>query len=134
MNHTFFFCLFRASGSVFSAIDKRTRSVVAIKKMIVSQQESKKVLVNEVVILREMHHKNVVNFVDSHMLNDTLWVKHTHKKKKLSFLLLLLTALENNKGGDGVCGWNIFDENHWAEKNDGKTHFLCVPKCTLQLS
>jgi serine/threonine protein kinase len=47
---------------------------VAIKKMVLSQQPKPEVVVNEIMIMREMNHKNIVNFFDSFLVDGSLWV------------------------------------------------------------
>lgn len=50
--------------------------------MILSQQPKKEIVINEIIIMRDLHHKNIVNFIDSYLGMETLWVKQ--KKKDYS--------------------------------------------------
>lgn len=63
-----------ASGTVYSATDSRTGKAVAIKQMNLSQQPKKELIINEIVVMREQQHPNVVNYVDSLLVDDELWV------------------------------------------------------------
>lgn len=65
-----------ASGRVSLAKVKETDTVVAIKEIAMDLQKDKKNILNELLLLRELNHKNLVNFVDSHFLMEckTLWI------------------------------------------------------------
>lgn len=64
-----------ASGIVFVAHDKRTDMPVAIKDIDMSKQNRKELLVSEIKILRDLNHKNLVNFLDAFLMpNEHLWV------------------------------------------------------------
>ncbi|KAL6950997.1 hypothetical protein ACO0QE_000283 [Hanseniaspora vineae] len=48
---------------------------VAIKQMILSKQPRKELIVNEILIMKDSKHKNIVNFLEAYLKNeDTLWV------------------------------------------------------------
>lgn len=64
-----------ASGMVFEAIDRRTRELVAIKDIDMTKQAKKDLLLSEIKIMKNFHHKNLVNFLDAFVVdNDHLWV------------------------------------------------------------
>ncbi|KAH8009610.1 hypothetical protein HPB51_018878 [Rhipicephalus microplus] len=66
-----------ASGtaSVFTAIETSTGAEVAIKQMNLSQQPKKELIINEILVMRENKHPNVVNYLDSYLVGDgELWV------------------------------------------------------------
>jgi len=63
-----------ASGVVFTAIEIATGNEVAIKQMNLSQQPKKELIINEILVMRENKHPNVVNYVDSYLVGDELWV------------------------------------------------------------
>jgi len=63
-----------ASGSVFKAVDSRTGKVVAIKQMVIAKQVKKEIIINEITIMRQSNHHAIVNYVDSYIVNGTLWV------------------------------------------------------------
>ncbi|XP_037510134.1 serine/threonine-protein kinase PAK 3 isoform X1 [Rhipicephalus sanguineus] len=64
-----------ASGTVFTAIETSTGAEVAIKQMNLSQQPKKELIINEILVMRENKHPNVVNYLDSYLVGDgELWV------------------------------------------------------------
>lgn len=64
-----------ASGTVFTAIETSTGTEVAIKQMNLAQQPKKELIINEILVMRENKHPNVVNYLDSYLVGDgELWV------------------------------------------------------------
>eukprot|EP00835_Amoeboradix_gromovi_P006782 NODE_885_length_3452_cov_0.260364.p1 type:complete len:570 gc:universal NODE_885_length_3452_cov_0.260364:2270-561(-) len=63
-----------ASGSVYSAKDNKKGGLVAIKQMNLSKQPRKELIINEINIMRDSSHPNIVNFVDSYLVGGELWV------------------------------------------------------------
>jgi hypothetical protein len=64
-----------ASGSVFVAKVLADGSKVAIKQMDLSHQPRKELIVNEILVMKESQHPNIVNFLDSFLVNGAeLWV------------------------------------------------------------
>lgn len=63
-----------ASGVVHTAIEISTGMQVAIKQMNLSQQPKKELIVNEILVMRENKHPNVVNYLDSYLVGEELWV------------------------------------------------------------
>jgi p21-activated kinase 1 len=63
-----------ASGGVYTAIERDTNRCVAIKQMNLEQQPKKDLIVNEILVMRESKHKNIVNFMDSYLVQGDLWV------------------------------------------------------------
>ena len=63
-----------ASGTVYTAIETSTGQEVAIKQMNLSQQPKKELIINEILVMRENKHPNVVNYLDSYLVGDELWV------------------------------------------------------------
>jgi hypothetical protein len=71
---TLFFCD-RASGSVYVAKTLATGARVAIKQMDLAQQPRKELIVNEIIIMNESRHPNVVNFLEAFLIRSSdLWV------------------------------------------------------------
>ncbi|XP_014238371.2 serine/threonine-protein kinase PAK mbt-like [Trichogramma pretiosum] len=63
-----------STGTVCIATDKTTNRQVAVKKMDLRKQQRRELLFNEVVIMRDYHHPNIVEMYDSFLVNDELWV------------------------------------------------------------
>ncbi|KAG1447797.1 hypothetical protein G6F56_009146 [Rhizopus delemar] len=63
-----------ASGGVYTAQSVDTNMSVAIKQMNLAQQLKKEVIINEILVMREAQHKNIVNYIDSFLITNELWV------------------------------------------------------------
>ncbi|ANZ74927.1 BA75_02981T0 [Komagataella pastoris] len=64
-----------ASGSVYLAKSKRTNSNVAIKQIDLQKQARKELIVNEILVMKDSRHKNIVNFLEAYLRNSyELWV------------------------------------------------------------
>ncbi|KAL9045137.1 MAG: hypothetical protein Q9214_001783 [Letrouitia sp. 1 TL-2023] len=63
-----------ASGGVYTAHETGTNRCVAIKQMNLEQQPKKDLIINEIIVMKESKHKNIVNFMDSYLLQGDLWV------------------------------------------------------------
>lgn len=64
-----------ASGSVYVAKVLATSAKVAIKQMDLSNQPRKELIVNEILVMKESQHPNIVNFLDSFLVRGAeLWV------------------------------------------------------------
>ncbi|KAI5700211.1 hypothetical protein M8J76_011114 [Diaphorina citri] len=63
-----------STGTVCIATDKNTGRKVAVKKMDLRKQQRRELLFNEVVIMRDYHHPNIVEMYDSFLVGDELWV------------------------------------------------------------
>ncbi|XP_042898261.2 serine/threonine-protein kinase PAK 2 [Parasteatoda tepidariorum] len=63
-----------ASGTVYTAKEKSTSLEVAIKQMNLANQPKKELIINEILVMREKKHPNIVNYLDSFLICDELWV------------------------------------------------------------
>ncbi len=63
-----------ASGGVYSGTKLNTNQVVALKQMNLEAQPKKDLIINEILVMRDAQHKNIVNFVDSYLWKGDLWV------------------------------------------------------------
>lgn len=63
-----------STGTVFIANDLKKHSKVAIKDIDLTKQPRKELIINELNVLKEFQHKNLVNFLDAYMCYDHLWV------------------------------------------------------------
>ncbi|KAF5101283.1 hypothetical protein D0Z00_000953 [Geotrichum galactomycetum] len=63
-----------ASGGVYTAYQVDTNENVAIKQMNLEKQPKKELIINEILVMKESSHRNIVNFIDSYLLQGDLWV------------------------------------------------------------
>ncbi|KAK7206493.1 serine/threonine-protein kinase ste20 [Myxozyma melibiosi] len=63
-----------ASGGVYTAYQVGTNLCVAIKQMNLAQQPQKDLIINEILVMKESKHPNIVNFIDSYLYGGDLWV------------------------------------------------------------
>ncbi|CAG8436827.1 22207_t:CDS:2 [Rhizophagus irregularis] len=62
-------------GSVYVAKSLTTSAKVAIKQMDLSHQPRKELIVNEILVMKESQHPNIVNYLDSFLVkSNELWV------------------------------------------------------------
>ncbi|NXS19210.1 PAK3 kinase, partial [Mystacornis crossleyi] len=47
---------------------------VAIKQVSLGKQSQKELIVNELVVVRDNTHPNIVNYLDSYLVGDKLWI------------------------------------------------------------
>jgi serine/threonine protein kinase len=64
----------RASGTVLLAYELATGEEVAIKQMNLANQPKKELIINEIAVMKHNRHINIVNYKDSYLVNDELWV------------------------------------------------------------
>jgi serine/threonine protein kinase len=58
---------------------------VAIKQMNLTQQPKKELIINEILVMRENKHPNVVNYLDSYLVGEELWVRSIFSRSCLLF-------------------------------------------------
>ncbi|KAI5951054.1 CLA4 [Candida jiufengensis] len=64
-----------ASGNVYLAEQLSNHQKIAIKQMDLNVQPRKELIINEILVMKDSQHKNIVNFLDSYLRKDTeLWV------------------------------------------------------------
>jgi p21-activated kinase 1 len=63
-----------ASGGVFTGYERGSNRLVAIKQMNLEQQPKKDLIINEIIVMKESSHPNIVNFIDSFLVAGELWV------------------------------------------------------------
>ncbi|KAH6843104.1 hypothetical protein B0I37DRAFT_393428 [Chaetomium sp. MPI-CAGE-AT-0009] len=56
-----------ASGGVYTGHERGTNRLVAIKQMNLEQQPKKDLIINEILVMKESSHPNIVNFIDSYL-------------------------------------------------------------------
>lgn len=63
------------SGTVWTARCHCTNRIVAVKRMEFKKQPKKEMLLTEIKVMQQYQHKNLVNYIDSFLVNDDdLWV------------------------------------------------------------
>ncbi|KAG8685640.1 signal transducing kinase of the PAK [Ceratobasidium sp. 423] len=63
-----------ASGGVYTAYQVGTNLSVAIKQMDLDKQPKKDLIINEILVMRSSRHPNIVNYIDSFLHKNDLWV------------------------------------------------------------
>lgn len=63
-----------ASGGVYTGHEKGSNRLVAIKQMNLEQQPKKDLIINEILVMKDSSHPNIVNFIDSYLCGGELWV------------------------------------------------------------
>ncbi|ORY61352.1 uncharacterized protein BCR38DRAFT_411234 [Pseudomassariella vexata] len=63
-----------ASGGVYTGHERGSNRLVAIKQMNLEQQPKKDLIINEILVMKESLHPNIVNFIDSYLCGGELWV------------------------------------------------------------
>ncbi|KAK2744062.1 signal transducing kinase of the PAK [Onygenales sp. PD_40] len=96
-----------ASGGVFTAYENGTNKCVAIKQMNLELQPKKDLIINEILVMKDSKHKNIVNFMDSFLHGGDLWV-----------------VMEYMEGGSltDVVTFNIMTEGQIAATLNGLQH------------
>ncbi len=63
-----------ASGGVYTGHEMDNNRLVAIKQMNLEQQPKKELIINEIIVMKDSRHPNIVNFIDSFLVAGELWV------------------------------------------------------------
>jgi len=63
-----------ASGTVLLAYEVATGEEVAIKQMNLANQPKKELIINEIAVMKHNRHINIVNYKDSYLVGEELWV------------------------------------------------------------
>ena len=59
---------------MFTAYQVGTNLSVAIKQMDLDKQPKKDLIINEILVMRASRHANIVNYIDSFLYKNELWV------------------------------------------------------------
>ena len=93
---------FRASGTVYIAIEVATAREVAIKQMNLSQQPKKELIINEILVMRENKNPNIVNYLDSYLVGEELWVNNYKYFALLCYLYNLFNCHKQKRNTDCI--------------------------------
>ncbi|VDP50809.1 unnamed protein product [Heligmosomoides polygyrus] len=63
-----------STGTVLAAYKISAKQIVAVKRMNLRKQQRRELLFNEVSIMRDYQHPNIVRMFSSHLVGDELWV------------------------------------------------------------
>ena len=63
-----------AGGCVYLALNKTTKSRVAMKTIDMSKQDKKGMILMEIRVMKDLNHKNLINYIESYLVNDELSV------------------------------------------------------------
>ncbi|CCJ30721.1 unnamed protein product [Pneumocystis jirovecii] len=63
-----------ASGGVYTAYQVGTNMIVAIKQINLEHQPKRDLIINEILVMKQNKHENIVNYIDSFLFKDDLWV------------------------------------------------------------
>ena len=68
---------------MYTAVEVATGQEVAIKQMNLAQQPKKELIINEIIVMKEIKQANIVNFVDSYLVGETeLWVSVSERERE----------------------------------------------------
>jgi len=98
-----------AAGEIFLAVCRLDRRKVALKKMTLNQQNMR-LMATEITIMKNSRHPNVVEYIDSYLVRDKLWV-----------------AMEYMNGG---CLTEILDQFEHFHLTEPQVAYVCA--CTLR--
>jgi len=60
---------------------------VVIKQMDLDKQPKKELIVNEVLVMRALHHANIVNYVESFLFKNEIWIAMEYMEGGVSRML-----------------------------------------------
>ncbi|CAF3014613.1 unnamed protein product [Rotaria sp. Silwood2] len=63
-----------AAGDVDLAIDTKTNTKIAIKRMLWSKQPRKELIVGEILVMKNCRFRSIVNFLDCYLRPNELWI------------------------------------------------------------
>jgi protein-serine/threonine kinase len=107
---------FSASGLVFVAKTLATGKKVAIKQMDLAQQPRKELIVNEIIVMKESQHPNVVNFLEAFLIrNSELWVVMEFMEGGA-----LTDVIENNKLEEDQIAAICLEVSHGVPLNQAR--------------
>ena len=74
-----------AGGTVYLYFHKETKQRVAIKQIDMTKQPKKDMIVMEIKVMKELQHKNLVNFIEAYLIGTTLWVVMEYMAGKIFY-------------------------------------------------
>jgi len=106
--------IYRAAGEVFLATNTETSGQVAIKTMSITS-DNVKLLCTEIDIMKSSEHENIVQFIDSFVVNNNkLWV-----------VMELM---------DGGCLTDVLEQFDSVKMSEGQIAHVCLQVCFILCS
>ena len=95
-----------AAGDVDLALDNKTNTKIAIKRMLWSKQPRKELIVSEIHVMKNFRFRSIVNFLDCYLRPNELWSKfYSFNQTALSITLILDFSC------NGIYEWGSIDTN-----------------------
>lgn len=63
-----------SSGTVLNVYQTSLRKTMALKRMVIKNQQRPELLINELNVMKKCRHKNIIEFHSSHLVGDELWI------------------------------------------------------------
>jgi serine/threonine protein kinase len=108
---------------VFSATHTRTKEKVAIKKMKLKAQNLK-TIINEIGMMKGCKHDNIVQYIDSYLVADELWVWRPGVYCHTSIVITLVQVVMEFMGGG--CLTEVLDQYRELQLTEEHMANICV--------
>ncbi|XP_076353790.1 uncharacterized protein LOC143249036 [Tachypleus tridentatus] len=119
------------SGTVYTAVATETGLEVAVKKINVTKQLRKDFIITELLIMKKYKHPNIVNYLDSFLDGDELWIIMEYLGVGSMASVLSKTRLHENETA-AVCKEILqaiqFLHQHNIVHRDIKSHNILLGK------
>ncbi|XP_076352652.1 serine/threonine-protein kinase PAK 2-like [Tachypleus tridentatus] len=119
------------SGTVYTAVATETGLEVAVKKINVTKQLRKDLIITELLIMKKYKHPNIVNYLDSFLDGDELWIIMEYLGVGSMASVLSKTRLHENETA-AVCKEILqaiqFLHQHNIVHRDIKSHNILLGK------
>uniref|UniRef100_A0A8C5XWC6 non-specific serine/threonine protein kinase n=1 Tax=Microcebus murinus TaxID=30608 RepID=A0A8C5XWC6_MICMU len=93
------------SGLVFTATDVALGQEVAIKQINLQKQPKKELIINEILVMKELKNPNIVNFLDSYLVGDELFVVMEYLAAQIAAVCRVFTGIGTSKVT--MCFWGM---------------------------
>lgn len=107
----------RAAGDVDLALDTKTNTKIAIKRMAWSKQPRKELIVSEIHVMKNFRFRSIVNFLDCYLRPNELWSTFASDWSSLSLQKIVVSVvMEYMNGGQltQIVEQTVLDEGQMA--------------------